>query len=71
MAIPYCLSAAAYSICLRLPSIAGGHLQPENRPCCGDRDPPNMERYQNVSHIKLNSTKKSDFVNGLIWYSIQ
>jgi hypothetical protein len=41
-----CLSTAAYSIYSQLPSIVGGRSsipQPEDAPCCGDRDPPNMD----------------------------
>lgn len=37
------LFAIAYSAYSQLPSISGGHIlypQPQDAPCCGDRDPP-------------------------------
>jgi hypothetical protein len=43
---PYRLSAIAFSIYLQLPSVSGGdilHAQPENAPCRGDKNPPNMD----------------------------
>jgi len=45
---PCRLSAIAYSTHSQLPSVSGGrplHLQPDDPPCRGDRDPQNMANF--------------------------